>query len=148
MPRTNRKKPHNPHGLLKNTWGYRVCQLRHALGWSQPKFARISGIGLDTVKKFEIGRAIRPELATLAKIQKMEALYADILKVYAKSPARLDRLRSHAGDWNVVKLQPIEVRRPEDIESLGKVEADSEPLFFGRKTRRDMPNTGLSVREK
>lgn len=141
-----RKTPgHNPRGLDKFTWNYRCLQLRHALGWSQEKLARVAGISRNCIYQLEGGYVNRPTFATINSIKTIEKMYADILKEYKKAPVRMDRLRKP--ERGRVRLLPIEIRRPQDIESLGEVEGDSQPMFFGRKTRRRMQQTGLSVRE-
>lgn len=142
-----RKTPgHNPRGFERNSWGYRVLQIRHALGWSQERLAEVMDVLYETIWKIENGLTLRPSIPTIRAIREIEAVYEDIIKEYKKAPVRMDRLRGQS--YNRVGLQPIEVRRPEDLESLGKVEADSEPLFFGRKTRQRMQQTGMSLQRK
>lgn len=139
-----RKSERNPRGFEPNSWNYRCLQLRHALGWTQKRLAKVMGVSFVVVQQLETGDVTRPSLPTIRKIRNMESAYADILKAYKKHPRRLDRLawQNHTG----VKLLPISVRRPQDVATLGKVEGDSDPLFFGRATRRNMQQTGMPVR--
>ena len=142
--------PHNPMGFERETWNYRCLQLRHALGWSQVKLARVMGVTRKAIMEIEKGYITRPTLPTIVAIKKVEQLYADILKIYKKAPVRHNRLVHKKGGYSGqrVHLLPIEIRRPEDIESLESMGASSEDMYFGRKTRRTMQQTGMSVQRK
>lgn len=143
-----RTYPHNPRGLERNSWGYRCLQIRHALGWTQQKFSKVSSINKKLVVSLECGVRERPALSTIRKIKAMESAYADIIKEYKKAPVRMDRLIPPPRGGNAVRLLPIQIRRPDDIDSMEEVGANSEPIFFGRKTRQRMQQTGMSVRRK
>jgi transcriptional regulator with XRE-family HTH domain len=132
----------------KGTWGRRVLDIRHALGWSQIKLSTVSRISLTAIVYLETGRTKVPDPETIAKLKNVEFLYPDIMKEYKKHPIAMSRLIGLKQRGSGVKLAPVEVRRPEDIESLEEVGADSQALFFGRKTRRKMQFTGLSMRQK
>ena len=111
------------------------------------------GVSRSTITDLETGKVRRPSIATIRKIKNMEAVYADILKAYKEAPVRLDRLTSQNprdkwGKNRRVNLLPIEFRRPEDLESLGKGTVADADLFWGRATRRKMPQTGMSRRQK
>ncbi len=140
--------PHNPRGFERLSWNYRCLQLRHALGWSAKKLAKVSGIGLHTIHNIERGATINPDLNTIRRIKSLESAYEDILKVYKKAPVRYNRLHPPKRGGTGVYLNPIKIRRPEDIETLGSVETDSEPMFFGGGTRRKMSQAGMSVFRK
>lgn len=140
-----RKTPgHNPLGFERNSWNYRCLQLRHALGWSQSKLARVMGVTRLVIMSLETDRVTRPKVETIRAIKAVEATYADILKEYKKAPVRMDRLlRQQSGR---VRLLPVEILRPKDIGEVEEVATNSEPLFFGRGTRKKMQQTGMSLR--
>ena len=151
-----RKTPsHNPNGLEKESWNYRVLQLRHALGWSQEKIAGIMGIARRVVKDLESGEIKMPRINTIRAILTLEHDYKDILTEYKKAPERMSRLndpydekqssRFYTKRRYGVKLKPIEVRRPEDLESLGKVEDPGDTISFGRSSRKRMQQAGMPV---
>jgi DNA-binding XRE family transcriptional regulator len=147
------RTPWNPRGLSKLSWNYRVLQLRHALGWRQWKLAKVMGVSRWTITDLETGNVQRPSIETILKIKSLELAYADILNAYKKAPARMDRLKTQNSreKWDKnrgVNLLPIEFQRPDDLESLGKVSFDSSGLFWGRTTRRKMPQTGMPERKK
>jgi transcriptional regulator with XRE-family HTH domain len=130
----------------KNSWNYRCLQLRHALGWSQHKLCRISGLSPTTVKHLESGSVTRPDVSTIRLIKAVEASYADVIKAFKQAPVRMDRLvRQQDGR---VRLLPIEIRGQADSQSLDGMATDSDTMFFGRNTRRKMPQTGMSMQRK
>jgi len=140
----------NPHGFEKDTWNYRIRQLRRALGWTQYKLARVMGVSRLCVWRIEIGKTLFPDLNTIGRIKAVEEQYQDIIKKYKKEPERMNRLINLNKRKSVrggVHLLPIEIRRPKDLETLEDVGTNSDPMFFGRKTRRLFPNTGLPPKE-
>lgn len=140
---------YNPHKFPLNSWNYRCLRLRRAMGWSQYKLARISGISRYVISMLEMGRVTRPSIDTIRKIKIVESGYEEILRQFDKHPARLDRLRKLTDkERGRVRLLPVSLSRPEDIQSLGEVETNSKPLFFGRKTRKRMQQTGMSLSRK
>lgn len=141
-----RTYPHNVRGFPRQSWNYRVLQLRHALGWTQGRLAKVMQVGVMAIRKLEWGITTKPSVYTIRKIKALETAYEDILTIYKKHPRRYNRLRRIKRDG--VQLLPIEIRRPEDIETLGSVGASTESIFFGRASRRKMQQVGMSVPKK
>lgn len=140
--------PHNPRGFERQSWNYRCLQLRHALGWSQRKLARVMGIVLSTIVRIEHGDIIHPTINTIRRIKALESAYEDILTTYKKHPLKNNRLHRVTRVSGGIYLLPVEIRRPEDLETLGKVETDSKPMFFGRGSRKRVQQAGVSMRRR
>lgn len=140
--------PHNPRGFERLSWNYRCLQLRNALGWGQVRLARVMNVSIHTVRDLEMGEITRPSLETIRRIKALELAYEDILTIYKKAPVRNNRLHRPKRGGHGVYLLPIEIRRPEDLQTLGKVEVDSEPMFFGRGSRKKVQQAGMSMFRK
>lgn len=138
-------KPIDP---VLRTWCERAIDLRHALGYSIRKLARISGIRQTQINCLmsgrERGRPYNPSIITIRKIQLMEKVFDLELSQYRSNPSKYDRLQWVAnknpkerlayggeGEYKAQhpkrlrrRLPPVELpRRPEDLAALGGAEA-------------------------